>query len=183
MEAAELVGLLAEPERLRVVAALVLGARTPTDIVEATGLEPKEVAAALRRLHAGGLVVEADGGNEVRAELFSDAVRAAAPPDEVGESFGYADPKVERLVRTFVRNGRLVSLPAQRGRRRTVLEHVVCSFEPGVRYSEYEVDTVLHAWSAGCPVDHVALRRYLVDENLLDREGGEYWRCGGRLDQ
>jgi hypothetical protein len=28
-------------------------------------------------------------------------------------------------------------------------------------------------------VDHVTLRRYLVDYRLLDREAGEYWRSGG----
>ena len=27
--------------------------------------------------------------------------------------------------------------------------------------------------------DVAALRRYLVEEGLLDREGGEYWRSGG----
>jgi hypothetical protein len=27
--------------------------------------------------------------------------------------------------------------------------------------------------------DVAALRRYLVDEEFLDREAGEYWRSGG----
>ena len=35
---AEIVGLLAEPDRLRVLAALVLGARSPSDVASATGL-------------------------------------------------------------------------------------------------------------------------------------------------
>ncbi|HVD27771.1 MAG TPA: hypothetical protein VNC79_04640, partial [Mycobacteriales bacterium] len=37
---AGLVGLLAEPVRLRVVAALALGATTAADVSQATGLEP-----------------------------------------------------------------------------------------------------------------------------------------------
>jgi hypothetical protein len=41
---------------------------------------------------------------------------------------------------------------------------------------------VLRAWTDGGLVDHVTLRRYLVDESLLDRDGGEYWRSGGWLD-
>ncbi|WP_028937524.1 DUF2087 domain-containing protein [Pseudonocardia spinosispora] len=181
MNAAELVGLLAEPERLRVVAALALGARTPDEILEASGLPAKDVASALRRLHSGGLVEDAPDGYLLRSELFKQVARdATAPP--VVEKLGYADPKVEQLVRTFVRDGRLVGLPGQRGRRRTVLEHLVTSFEPGVHYSEREVDTVLRAWSEGGPVDYVTLRRYLVDESLLDRDGGEYWRSGGWID-
>ena len=52
------------------------------------------------------------------------------------------------------------------------------SFEPGVRYPEREVDAVLRAWHD----DHAALRRYLVDEALLARENGVYWRVGGPVD-
>jgi hypothetical protein len=31
--------------------------------------------------------------------------------------------------------------------------------------------------------DYAALRRYLVDEELMDRAGGEYWRIGGPVRQ
>jgi hypothetical protein len=65
-----------------------------------------------------------------------------------------------------------------RGKRRVVLEHIVASFEPGVRYPEREVDAVLRAWHP----DHASLRRYLVDEDLLARDAGEYWRTGGYVD-
>jgi hypothetical protein len=30
--------------------------------------------------------------------------------------------------------------------------------------------------------DYVALRRYLVDEGFLAREGGIYWRSGGTVE-
>jgi hypothetical protein len=30
--------------------------------------------------------------------------------------------------------------------------------------------------------DYAALRRYLVDEEFLSREGGSYWRTGGSVD-
>lgn len=85
-------------------------------------------------------------------------------------------------MRTFVRDGRLLRLPAQRSRRCTVLKHVVQAFEPGVRYTEKEVDAVLRTWCAGGTVDHVSLRRFLVDEGLVTREAGQYWRSGGWVD-
>ena len=69
-------------------------------------------------------------------------------------------------------------MPAAMGKRRVVLEHVVLSFEPGIRYAEREVDAVLRAWHD----DHAALRRYLVDEGLLGRGDGEYWRTGGMVE-
>lgn len=93
--------------------------------------------------------------------------------------FRYADPQAEKVVQTFIKDGHLVRFPAKRGRRRVLLEHVVSSFEPGRRFGEKEVNVVLRAWCAGGSADHVTLRRYLVDEGLLSREHGEYWRTGG----
>jgi hypothetical protein len=81
------------------------------------------------------------------------------------------------VLRTFLVDGRLVSFPAAKRKRRVVLEHIAAAFEPGVRYAEREVDAILRAWHA----DHAALRRYLVDEELLARDGGYYWRIGGRV--
>ena len=178
MTPAEIVGLLAEPDRLRVLAALVLGARTPADVAAASGLGAREVGRALQKLQAGGLV---DDKLEVRAELFKEAARAAAPVVRT-EDLGYADAGVEQVIGRFVREGRLLSLPAAGTKRRLVLEHVVQSFEPGRRYPEREVDAVLRAWTDGGGTDHATLRRYLVDHQLLAREGGEYWRSGGWVD-
>lgn len=81
-------------------------------------------------------------------------------------------------LRPFVRDGRIVTMPAKRPRRRLLLEHVAQEFEPGRRYREAEVDAILK----GIFDDHCALRRYLVDEDLLSREAGMYWRSGGTVD-
>lgn len=181
MDPAALVGLLAEPERLRVVAALVLGARTPSEVVAATGLDQRGAGRALQRLENGGLVSVEPDGVVLHDEVFKRAARTAAPPPKT-EDHGYADERTESVVRTFVRDGRLLRLPAQRSRRRTVLEHVVQAFVPGQRYAEREVDVALRAWTDGGAVDHVTLRRHLVDEGLLSRDGGWYWRSGGWVD-
>jgi hypothetical protein len=175
--AAGLVGLLAEPERLAVVAAVVLGAQSPAAVVEATGLGSREVARAVQRLHAGGLLSIVDGRLAVDVEVFKAAARAAAPAP-VPEDHGVSDPGAASVLRVFIRNGRLVSIPASRGKRLVVLEHLAMGFEPGIRYPEREVDALLRAWHD----DYAALRRYLVDEGLLGREAGEYWRTGGWID-
>lgn len=84
------------------------------------------------------------------------------------------DPRA-RVMRAFVRNGRLSAIPARAGKRRVILEELAQLFEPGRRYTEDEVNDVLREWHP----DVAALRRYLVDEQLMDRAAGEYWRCGG----
>ena len=84
----------------------------------------------------------------------------------------------ERVLRAFVRDGRLTAIPARAGQRRVVLEEIVQAFEPGVRYPEREVNEILARWH----VDVAALRRYLVDACLLSRTPGIYWRSGGPVD-
>lgn len=86
------------------------------------------------------------------------------------------------LLRAFVPDGRLIRLPAKRGRRRLVLEYVAQSFEPGRRFPEREIDVVLRALCEGGEIDHVSVRRHLVDEGLLSRADGMYWRSGGWVD-
>ncbi|NUR05434.1 MAG: DUF2087 domain-containing protein [Nocardioidaceae bacterium] len=84
-----------------------------------------------------------------------------------------------RLVERFMPGGRLRRVPSKASKRRLVLEHVAQLFEPGVRYSERQVDAILTGVCEGGETDHVSLRRYLVDAQLLGRESGEYWRIGG----
>jgi hypothetical protein len=177
MDAATIVGLLADRTRLRVVAALALGAGTLEEVAEAAGLPLKDVALAARRLARAGLVHRDGHALALHTERFGAAARAAAaaapPPERLSD-----DPAEDAVLSAFVRKGRLVSIPAQHSKRRVVLEHLVRVFEPGVRYPEREVNALLAVWHA----DVAALRRYLVDEGLLTREAGMYWRSGGRVD-
>jgi hypothetical protein len=159
---AALAGLLAEPARLKVLAAVVLGAE-PADLAAATGLPPRAAAAALHRLQAAGLLV----GTEVAVDRLRELAAAAAPP----ASGSPLEP--------FVRGRSLRKLPAQPERRWTVLAHVAShTFQPGTDYDEGTVNALLGAWCEGGEVDHAALRRYLVESGLMSRGSGVY-RLGG----
>jgi hypothetical protein len=177
IDAGTIVGLLADPARLKVVAALALGAGTIEEVAAASGLPLKDVALAARRLARNGLVSRNGHVLALHPERFGAAARAAAeaapPPVPLSD-----DPAEDAVLSAFVRDGRLVSIPAQRSKRLVVLDHLVRVFEPGVRYPEREVNTLLGVWHA----DVAALRRYLVDEGLLTRVAGVYWRSGGRVD-
>jgi hypothetical protein len=172
-----LCGQLAEEERLRVYAAVVLGASLPSEVAAATGLPAREVVRALRRLQQGGLLDTVDGGLVARTSVFKDAVRDREPAPEPDQPL---DPDRQRaaVLRAFVRDGRLVGMPSARAKRRVVLEHIAACFEPGVKYPERAVDAILRAWYD----DYVSVRRYLIDEALLARENNLYWRTGGYVD-
>lgn len=81
-------------------------------------------------------------------------------------------PEEEKVLATFVRDGRLMQIPARQGKRLVILRWLVERFEPGVRYPEHEVNEKLRQANP----DYAALRRYLVDAGLMQREGGVYWR-------
>ncbi|GAB2675513.1 DUF2087 domain-containing protein [Thalassiella azotivora] len=84
----------------------------------------------------------------------------------------------DRVLRAFLDEcGRIRRMPAKHSKRLVLLDHVCRVFEPGVRYPETEVNALLHAFSD----DHAMLRRYLVDEGFMARDGGVYWRTGGTV--
>ena len=83
----------------------------------------------------------------------------------------------DQQLRVFVKKGRIETMPAKRSRRRLLLDKIAQGFEPGVRYPEHRVSRFLGALYP----EYAALRRYLVDEELLSRAGGEYWRTGGTV--
>jgi len=168
-------GLLADEDRRRVFAALVLGAETLEELAERTGLALPAVWRALRRLRRDGVVDSEADRWQVQGDLIARRAREAAPePEDVGEGVA---PQDAAVLRAFLRDGRLTSIPATLSKRRVVLDHVARVFEVGVRYPEREVVVLLRAFHP----DHAALRRYLVDEQFLSREAGVYWRSGGTV--
>ncbi|MGH2752688.1 MAG: DUF2087 domain-containing protein [Actinomycetota bacterium] len=71
-----------------------------------------------------------------------------------------------------------MSIPVQHSKRAIVLDHLAQDFEPGKRYPEKEVNSILGRYHD----DVAALRRYLVDEGFMEREAGVYWRAGGSFE-
>ena len=70
--------------------------------------------------------------------------------------------------------GRLMRIPAQHKKRMAVLRWLVEDFQPGRRYSEAEVNRIIGRRHP----DFATLRRYLVDEEVMQRRRSVYWRTG-----
>ncbi|MFF0017528.1 DUF2087 domain-containing protein [Streptomyces sp. NPDC005374] len=169
----QVIRLFAEEKRVRAFAAVALGAGSPAEVARAAGLSARETAVALHRLGEQGVVEEgADGALGVAYGLFREYAREATRQADTGPASG------EPVLRTFVRDGRLVRLPAQWTRKKLVLEHIAeQTFEPGVEYPERIVNEKLRAWCEDSDdIDHVTLRRHLVDLGHLRRSEGIYRR-------
>ncbi len=175
--AATILGLLCEDDRLRVVAALALGAHRPPEVAARAGMDVRRAGRALARLTSAGLVEQDGNGYRLVRERFRDALDSI-PRDE-------ADPvpasglgrQADRVLATFLRDGKLWSIPANRTKRLIVLDYLAGRFELGEVFSERDVNETLREFHP----DVAALRRYLVDEGFLDRRHGHYWRTGGSV--
>lgn len=180
-EASTLLGLLADDDRLRTVAALVLGSgpASVSEVADAAGLDIRRAAKALTRLAGAGLVDQTGDCYALRSERFREALDSLGRSEESADSaHSGRGPDVDRILRIFVRDGRLVQIPAVRSKRLIVLDWLAAMFEPGRAYAEKEVNETI----SRVHPDYAALRRYLVDDEFLHRRDGFYWRAGGTFE-
>lgn len=83
----------------------------------------------------------------------------------------------EKVIRAFMQDGRVLAFPRKPSRKLILLDILAQLFEPGMRYTELEVNALLRTMID----DYVTARRYLIDFQLLAREEGVYWRIGGTV--
>jgi hypothetical protein len=171
---------LADPERLSIAGTLARSPATAAALADALGLPIARVRKHLNRLTSTGVARLGEDRRTYRldVETLRWAAGQVGPPRDVGLALGAASEDEEAVLRTFFRHGRLTEIPAKESKRRIVLERIALEFEAGVRYDERTVNVMVGRFHN----DYAAIRRYLVDEGLLSRERGEYWRTGGRVE-
>ena len=177
-ERSDLLRLLLNPRRLAVLGLVATRPRSADELAGDLGVRRQQVLRAVAPLVTAGLVRRRGD----RYELVEDAVVAAArelPGPEPADPYLFRGmlPEEHEVIARFFEGRRLVEWPMTLSKRLVVLERLALEFEPGRRYAEAEVNDVLRVFSD----DYTTLRRALIDEGLLDRAGGEYWRSGGRV--
>lgn len=170
----DFLGLVLDRVRLAVLGHAAVERVDPAGLAAALGVDEKRVLKAVASLEAAGLMID---GRLVERALWELA--ASRPQMETASAAvveGPWDEEESRILQTFFTGDRLSRIPEKRGKRLVVLERLVMEFEPGVRYDEREVNFRLQLFHP----DYAALRRYMVDEGLMTRAEGVYWRTGGR---
>lgn len=77
------------------------------------------------------------------------------------------------VLNRYLPEGKLLIWPGKFKRQYIIIEEISRRFEPGVDYTEREVDAMLKEIY---PRDHCTLRRYLVDLRFVARKDGIYRR-------
>ncbi len=164
-----------DPLRLAILGHAAAGPVDVAAVARAMRVSERKVLAAAGRLREAGILdPELRLDRDVLRELATAIAQVEeAAPELIG---GEWTPEERRVLSSFFRGRTLTQIPTQHSKRLVILERVAQEFEPGIRYEEWQVDLVLKAFHA----DHASLRRYLVDEGLLARDAGVYWRIGGR---
>jgi hypothetical protein len=176
----DLLRVLADPERLAVAGALASGPKTAGELSDAAGLPIQRIRRHLARLSAVGLARPAGDRRTYRLdpEMLRRAATEVGPPRDVGLALGAVGEDEEAVLRNYFRGGRLRELPARQSKRRIVLTRLAMEFDAGVRYPEREINETLRRFHD----DYATVRRSLVDEGFLSRDGSIYWRSGGPVE-
>lgn len=171
---------LADASRLKIIGLLARQPLTVEQMAEMLDLRPSTVSHHLQYLSKAGLVSARaqsyynvysleQGELEKVARSLSQRDTLPAMANDVD-----VDAYDRKVIRDYsLPDGRLKALPGQRKKFEVILRHVVKVFEPGVRYSEKQVNELLGRFHP----DTATLRRELVGYRLLKRAGGggEYW--------
>lgn len=171
-----LVRALADLDRLRIAAALIERDHSPEELASALQLRASDVVRHLTRLSEANLVVT-DREGQTRRYRFERASlyrlrREALAGDKTAPVLEGGDVWERKVLHDFLAGERLKEIPAQRKKRLVVLRWLSGRFEPATRYPEAQVNTILQRHHP----DFAALRRALVDERLMRRDHGIYWR-------
>jgi ArsR family transcriptional regulator len=176
---AELFKALGHPVRLLMLNLIDMKPRHGEELAAILGLKPATISHHIGKLAQAGLLASRKDQyyqvyslqGEALGKTLADLVLLPQPGLEAQvEEDAYRD----KVLNTFFKHGRLVSIPAQRKKRQIILEKLVQEFEPEREYSELEVNQTLVEFHE----DVATLRREMVAAGLMERDRGVYWRAG-----
>jgi hypothetical protein len=163
--------------RLKIVGHLAEGEKSVGELADLLALKEPTVSHHLAELKGIGLVSARAEGTmriyrlETRAletiskDIFARPNLAAlVKPSELSEE--------ERILRTWVKDGRIIDIPAQEKKKQLLIRWVARQIDPERRWTEREFSE----WLSQFNEDYAFLRRYLVDNHYMARENGIYWR-------
>ncbi|MGW8318554.1 MAG: DUF2087 domain-containing protein [Candidatus Promineifilaceae bacterium] len=174
---------LSDINRLKIVGLLAQKAYSVEELAAMLELRPSTVSHHLSRLSEAGLVsAQAESYyNVYRLEtgVLEEKARRLLSTERLPEIV--ADVDLDAYDRQVLANytlpdGRLRQIPSQQKKLEAVLRYIIRDFEPGLHYTEKQVNEIIGRYHE----DTAGLRRDLIDHKMLARDarGTDYWRIG-----
>ena len=177
-EAIRLFKSLADLSRLRILKSLLQEDMYVERLAQRLDLAASTVSFHLKKLEEAGAVEHRKEQYytvySLRRSLFDTTILEliAQDSDEAQEQLQREAKYRQRVLDSFFQYGRLKAIPAQRKKERICLEEIVKQFEPGRPYDEEEVNEIILRYHD----DYCTLRRDMISEKLMTREGRTYTR-------
>jgi biotin operon repressor len=167
---------LADPTRLRMLAAMVDRPRCGQDLAAEVGVSPATVSHHLRVLTEAGLLVETRQAPYTFYRLDLDqlqgAVKAVSSPKRVRElaTSAQVDDDTRDVLRAFFAGPKLLQIPVQRRKKEIVLEEVLRRLPRRREYTEQELNRFIEVVHP----DFCTIRREWIMGRYMEREAGVY---------
>ncbi|HSN95260.1 MAG TPA: metalloregulator ArsR/SmtB family transcription factor [Anaerolineaceae bacterium] len=169
---------LAEPSRLKILAALVEKPMYLELLAERLNLAASTTSFHLKKLEEAGIIKSERDQFYTMYQLIPEALQVQVlnlvrQPESAMEAQNAQDKAYrQKVLSTFFVDGKLVKIPVQLKKRMIVLEELASKFEPGQPYPEKQVNLILADYND----DFCTLRREMIGEGLLTRQDGVYVR-------
>jgi predicted transcriptional regulator len=170
--------VLADEKRLQIIGLLARQDYSVEELAAILDLSSATVSHHLNRLVRAGMVkakadqhyhiysLELQALRDKAQQILSDAKL-----QETAEELDL-DAYDRKVLRDYMEEGRLRSIPHQWKKRQVILRYLVKQFEWDRRYPEREVNEIISLTHN----DFATLRRELIDNRLMAREREVYWR-------
>ena len=147
---------LADENRLKIIGLLAQRPYSVEKLAEALGLGVSTTSHHLSRLSKAGLVASRTDGHYYIYSLQTDTLKSMAQhllhdeelprlSENLSQGAGGIEEAYDRkvLANFTGADGRITAFPAQEKKHLALLRYVLKAFEPGVRYSEKQVNEIL----------------------------------------
>ena len=177
-EAITLFKCLADKTRLNILKSLAIEDMYVERLAQRLDLTPSTISFHLKKLSEAGAVTSYKSQYytmySLRRKILETSILATVltESDEAALQRERDEAYRQKVIDSFFEYGRLKSIPAQRKKKRIILEVIVQCFDLDRDYTEQEVNAFIGQFHE----DHCTLRRDMISEQLLTRENGIYRR-------
>ncbi len=175
-EAIKLFKCLADKSRLQILKSLAKEDMYVELLAERLALTPPTISFHLKKLEEAGAVTSRKEQYYTVYSICSD-VFMMKMIDIIKEESDEADEQQQReneyknkVLNSFFEYGKLKTIPSQRKKERICLEKIAEVFEPGICYSERDVNEKILCFND----DYCTIRRDMIAEGIMERKDGIY---------
>lgn len=167
---------LADRSRLLIIRSLIAKPQYLEELSERLGLAVSTVSFHLKKMEEAGIVTKDKQQYYtifgVKKDFFAQKLEDLMDfeTDEKNIQEERIRQYKEKVLKTFMQDGRIIQIPSQMQKRWIVFEQILQEFEYGKEYTEQQVNELIRKYHD----DHCLIRRSFIEERVMNRENNIY---------